>query len=173
LGYGEDADGVKKISTRSISWSTGSCTSWSGEWWRLKIEGGSVLLLGVANLRDRENRGCQPTRQGEGRRLRPVRGCGVAWSHRISEFLPAAMANSGEESGQPGGAVGSGTGGEMVRGSRASYSRGDASIMAGSKRNWRGRDFRARRFPVRSNRWRRWYWRVGPGRQRKNKIKKR
>jgi hypothetical protein len=47
-----------------------------------------------------------------------VRGRGVAWSHRISEFLPAAMANSGEESGWPGGAVGSGTRGEMVRRAR-------------------------------------------------------
>jgi hypothetical protein len=72
---------------------------------------------------------------GEGKILRPVRGCGVSWSHRISEFLPTAMANSGEESGQPGGAVGSGTGGELVRRSRASYSRGDASIMTGSKGN--------------------------------------
>jgi hypothetical protein len=61
-----------------------------------------------------------------------MRGSLVSPDFRV---LPAAMANSGEESGQPGGAVGSGIGGELVRRSRASYSRGDASIMTGSKGN--------------------------------------
>jgi hypothetical protein len=53
----------------------------------------------------------------------------------IWSFELPAMAEIGEKSGQPGGAVGSGTGGELVRRSRASYSHGDVSIMAGSKRN--------------------------------------
>jgi hypothetical protein len=47
-------------------------------------------------LRKKTYRGREEVRLGEGKRFRPVRGCGVAWSHRISEFLPAAMMNSGE-----------------------------------------------------------------------------
>jgi hypothetical protein len=35
-------------------------------------------------------------RQNKGSEEELERGCGVVWSHRISDFLPAAMANSGE-----------------------------------------------------------------------------
>jgi hypothetical protein len=55
-----------------------------------------VTNVGVDTLRIGTRGGRQGVRLGEGKRLRPVRGCGVAWSHRISEFLPTAMANSGE-----------------------------------------------------------------------------
>jgi hypothetical protein len=97
---------------------------------------GALGVHGAIDFLQLGNRGgCQEVRLGEGKSLRPVRGCGVAWSHRISKFLPVAMANSGEESGQPGGTVGLGIGGELVRRSRASYSRGDGSIMTGSKGN--------------------------------------
>jgi hypothetical protein len=37
-------------------------------------------------LQNKTNRGREEVRLGEGKRLRPMRGCGVAWSHRISEF---------------------------------------------------------------------------------------
>jgi hypothetical protein len=47
-------------------------------------------------LQKKMYRGHEEVRLGEGKRLRPERECGVAWSHRILEFLPAAMTNSGE-----------------------------------------------------------------------------
>jgi hypothetical protein len=37
-------------------------------------------------LRKKKYRGREEVRLGEGKMLRPMRGCGVAWSHRISEF---------------------------------------------------------------------------------------
>jgi hypothetical protein len=47
-------------------------------------------------LRKKVYLGHEEVRLGEGKILRPERECGVAWSHRILEFLPAAMMNSGE-----------------------------------------------------------------------------
>jgi hypothetical protein len=62
-------------------------------------------------------------------------GGGVTLLRRISTETVARSLNSGELLRQPGGTIYRGLKGEMERGSRASYSRGDASIMAGSKRN--------------------------------------
>jgi hypothetical protein len=62
-------------------------------------QGGGVLRVhdtATDFLRKKTYRGHEEVRLGEGKRFRPVRGCRVAWSHRISEFLPAAMTNSGE-----------------------------------------------------------------------------
>jgi hypothetical protein len=50
----------------------------------------------LGSLRKKLYRGHEEVRLGEGKILRPERECGVAWSHRILEFLPAAMMNSGE-----------------------------------------------------------------------------
>jgi hypothetical protein len=47
-------------------------------------------------LRKKTYRGHEEVCLGEGKILRLERECGVAWYHRILEFLPAAMMNSGE-----------------------------------------------------------------------------
>jgi hypothetical protein len=55
-------------------------------------------------------------------------GGGVTWSHRISEFLPAAMANTGEKFCRPGGFSSSGKGGETERRGRAFIGRSRGGI---------------------------------------------
>jgi hypothetical protein len=90
-----------------------------------------VLVL----LQNKFEGGAREVRTVKRKRLRPVRGCGVAWSRRISEFLPAAMANSGEKFCRPGGFSGSRKGGELERRQREIYRRGRSSVKAGNKRN--------------------------------------
>jgi hypothetical protein len=60
-------------------------------------------------------------RQCEGKGGEAERGCGVAWSHRILESLPAAMANFGEKFCRPGGAISRGSRGELGRRPGAIY----------------------------------------------------
>jgi hypothetical protein len=55
------------------------------------------------------------------------------WRNRPDELADAAV--SDERFCRPGGTICRGTKGEMERESRATYTRGDASIMAGSKGN--------------------------------------
>jgi hypothetical protein len=65
------------------------------EWLRAEITFGCDDVVDL--LRVRTRKGYQ--RELQGRRNIPWqgRGRGVVWTHRISEFLPAEMANFGEE----------------------------------------------------------------------------
>jgi hypothetical protein len=51
----------------------------------------------------------------EGESLRPEGGRGALWQGRNRRFTAAGAADSGEESGQPGGAIRRGSRGEMER----------------------------------------------------------
>jgi hypothetical protein len=56
----------------------------------------SVMHLRVESLRDEERRDVKVVRQREGRRVRPVRGCGVPALSRNRGFATVGLADSGE-----------------------------------------------------------------------------
>jgi hypothetical protein len=78
----------------------------------------------------------------ERKSLRPEGGRGVLWQGRNRRFTAAGAADSGEESGQPGGAFGEIGRGETERRVSALYRHGLGSKRQGFNRELKRRDYR-------------------------------
>jgi hypothetical protein len=132
------ADGVRKASASWWVRSSSSIVSSGHDERRLEAVrrwGGSADDAYVISLRDSPGDGCQSGSWREGRGLGGERGARAHRQGSNRRRTVAEASDSGDKFHQPGGMIFRGTKGKMERRGRASYSRGDASIMAGSKRN--------------------------------------
>jgi hypothetical protein len=96
--------------------------------------------VGFDSLRSRSKWWHQCERPSTGGRLGTRGSGGVPRRRRNRRWTPWVSADSGEKSPQPGGVLSEGKKGEGQRGLRATYSRGDALIKAGSKGIEEGRE---------------------------------